>query len=122
MRCIQNVKLTDHISIESLLNSCNMLSINQMMIKVKLLETWKTMNLDEYAIKLKKREISTESVTTRGTSNSFFLNSGCSTIGKNSFINDAAKLWNSVPISIKNCNTIYSAIKAIRTFLEVLPI
>ena len=39
-----------------------------------------------------------------------------------SFIHDAIHIWNKIPDDIKMCNSIYSAKKAIKTFVQTLPL
>ena len=99
-----------------------MLSINQMNAQCKLLDTWKTLNVEGHPYKpsLISREENTS--VTRACANGMLIENARSNISQNTFRNDAIHIWNKVPDSIKGCNSIYSVKKAIKTFVATLPI
>ena len=43
-------------------------------------------------------------------------------MAKATFMNDAARLWNKAPESIRNAKTMLAAKKAIKTFCKTLPV
>ena len=47
---------------------------------------------------------------------------GKSNIQSQTFINDAAKLWNHAPNALKTCKTLGSAKKQIKLFIQSLPL
>ena len=47
---------------------------------------------------------------------------GTSFTQSNTFINDAARVWNNAPQAIKDCKSIDTAKKAIRQYIVTLPI
>ena len=47
---------------------------------------------------------------------------GKTCIQSQTFINDAAKIWNNAPSDIKECKSIYAAKKQIKIYIQSLPI
>ena len=60
--------------------------------------------------------------TTRNVSKGTLANRGSSTINKNSFVEDAIRVWNEAPDSIKTAKSLYSAKIEIKKFCKALPI
>ena len=56
MRYITGKKISDKISIKQLLEDTSSLSINQMNAQIKLAEIWKSLNIQNYPLKVKKRQ------------------------------------------------------------------
>ena len=51
-RFLNSKTLTDKIESKVLLKNINMLSVNQLNAKIKLLEVWKSLNVDNYPLKI----------------------------------------------------------------------
>ena len=43
-------------------------------------------------------------------------------MSQRTFLNDAGHVWNNAPDSLKKCNSLYSVKKAIKLFVETLPL
>ena len=51
VRFLNNAKLKDNVHANYLLNQLNMLSVNQMNAQIKLMEVWKTLNLNHVPLR-----------------------------------------------------------------------
>ena len=99
-----------------------MLSVNQRNAQIKLTETWKAVNDVKSSLNnLKKKKF--EAIrTSRSVTNGDLIEEGSSIIALNTYQNDASRIWNKAPISIKSCLSLYKAKKEIKKFLKTLPI
>ena len=122
LRTLNGTKVKDMISIANLLDKFNMLSVNQLNAQIKLLEIWKSLNVDKYPLMIKQQSTDHDGVQTRADK----LNRPCE-VGKTSLtqktcISDAIRLWNLAPDQIKDCFSVGQAKAAIKTFVRTLPI
>ena len=122
LRSLNSTKLGDKVSTESLLKKFNMLSVNQLNAKAKLLEVWKALNLHNYPLTIKQQSTDHIGVSTRADTKKRPCEIGKASLTKKTCISDAIKIWNLAPEKIKQCNTTYQAKKQIRTFICTLPI
>ena len=100
----------------------NMCSVNQLNAKTKLTEMWKTVNLPNHNMVIKKSELKDGMRSSRSIPGGKLVEEGFSQKSTCTFINDATRAWNKAPISIKNCNSLLSGKKAIKTFVMTLPV
>ena len=112
----------DKISTKSILNNLNMLSVNQMNAQIKLSEAWKVTNVPDYPTKWELKTTADDERLTRATGANHIPETAKSNLTQASFNNDAKRLWNKAPLSIKNSTTIQMAKKNIKTFVKSLPI
>ena len=89
--------------------------------QIKVLETWKSLNIQNYPIKFEK-SLPCGDRATRGNSNGNLKEIGKINLTQNSFHGDASRLWNSIPESIKSCKTVHSVKTAIKKFVTTLPV
>ena len=122
LRSLNGTKISDKVSTASLLEKYNMLSINQLNAKAKLLEIWKALNLTNYPLQIRKQSTAHNGATTRADSQQRPLDVGRSTLTKKTFISDAIKTWNNASEKVKSCLTQYQAKKEIKKFVRLLPI
>ena len=124
LRLMNGTRIKDKISTKSILKKFDLLSVNQMNAQIKLLDMWKATNIAEYPTKVKTMEINNGAsrATTRSITNGKLLEIGISSLAKDTFYNDAVKAWNAAPEVIKNCTTIWTAKKQIKSFVKSLPI
>ena len=115
-------KLSDHRSTKSLLANLDMSSVNQLNAQIKITEIWKTVHKDNYPIEVKKYILEADERILRSKISDKLLVKGHSDLMKSSYKNDAIKLWNNCPDSITKCTSVYSAKKAIKTFVKNFPI
>ena len=59
---------------------------------------------------------------TRAVTRGDLVELGKSELVQSTYLSDASKAWNNCPDSVKLCKTLWSAKKAIRIFVETLPI
>ena len=52
LRTLNGTKISDKISTQSMLNTFQLLSVNQLAAEIKLIETWKSINLEDNPIQL----------------------------------------------------------------------
>ena len=122
LRFLNNTKISDQISTKSILDNLNMLSVNQINAQVKLTEMWKMDNIKDYPMQIKRLETLNGARTTRAVTSGTLVEQGISNLATSTYINDSARIWNKAPLSIKECKTLMSAKKAIKTFVKTLPV
>ena len=105
-----------------MLDKVGWLSINQMSSEVRLIEVWKSLNLNNYSLKNLFEKVNNTHHNTRA-SIKIRLKSGLkSRLRENSFHYPSVKLWNLAPSTICNAQTESQARKAIREFVKSLPV
>ena len=52
LRCINKSKISDKISIRTMLEKFDLVSVNQLAIQIKLIEVWKSINVPDHPLKL----------------------------------------------------------------------
>ena len=57
LRTLQNVRIKDKVSIASMLERQQMLSVNQLQAQIKLTEMWKASNVNKYPLNIEKRTL-----------------------------------------------------------------
>ena len=105
----------------------NVLSINQYVIKLRIIEAWKAIKIEKHPLKSVfedklSSKISTTHITTRGiTKNNMRPIFGNKQYNE-SFLPQAIKLWNQAPISLKESKTIQTAKKESHKYASTFPI
>ena len=122
VRLLTNTRLAEGINTKAMLDKCGLLSVNQTHAQIKLLEIWKSLNVKDYPIQVSQPTRSLETATTRSVGSSILQEFGKTNITQKTCINDATKIWNQAPQTIKQCVSLYSARKAIKTYVKMLPI
>ena len=125
VRFLNNAKLKDNVHANYLLNQLNMLSVNQMNAQIKLMEVWKTLNLNQSPLNFRTPMFNPEVRSSRSvSSNKLPETSGSSKKQKtkSSLMSDGKKLWNSAPSPIPLYTSTYSAKKEINKFVKTLPV
>ena len=99
LRALNNSKIRDRVSVNSMLNKFNLLSVNQLAAQIKLTEVWKSVNIKDYAITLdpyNKAQNPTE-MDLRPKPTRTFDDTARLANSKYSFNVDSARLWNLAP-------------------------
>ena len=118
LRTLENVKVKDKVSIQSMLVKNKMLSVNQTMAQIKLTEMWKSKHVLSYPLHPPiVQPIVNGAMTRSAYSEKFKLNST-----PNTFIGDATRLWNQAPKTITEATSIKSAKTNVKVFCISLPI
>ena len=121
-RFLNGNQIKDKISTKTNLSKLNMLSVNQMNAQIKLTQAWKITQLPEYPIKWEMKKTKDDERLTRATLANMVPETARSILSQATFNNDAKKIWNMAPSSIKECTSLYSAKNAIKNFVATLPI
>ena len=122
VRILNGKRLLDKITTKTLLENVNMLSVNQMNDQIKITEVWKACQEQNHPLKIVKVKQGEASCLTRSVANGDLKEFGKTDIVQSTYLSDACKVWNNCPKSIKECVSIWSAKKAIKTFVSTLPI
>ena len=123
VRMMGKVSLKDHIRSKDLLKKFGLLSINQLAAQIKLVEAWKTINVENYPIKLENNQLqrSTNGREVRVSTVKLWKDDTRVASAKESFIRDAAKLWNNAPPNVKNAKSLRVAKRESLSFCKTLP-
>ena len=106
---------------QEMLDQVGWLSINQMSCEIRLVEVWKSLNLENYCLKELFEKI-TSSQTTRS-ENKIRLKANFKTrLRESSFHYPSVQVWNSAPSSVTKATSESQARKAIRDYVKTLPI
>ena len=124
LRAINGSKIKDKISIASMLNKFNLLSVNQLAANIKLIEVWKSLNVPGYPLVLDpySQTTSSPSLDLRPRPTRIFNSSARLQISKYSFNVDSARLWNLAPPEVTTRVTLSTAKAAILTYVKSLPV
>ena len=123
MRVICGVKLRDQVPIRELLQRTGLLSFNQMAAQAALLLVWKIKNGHCESLAHLVDVVSSNSARiSRAQAGGDLVVPIRSTLTKDSFRYQGAKLWNSAPMAVKGSKSKDAAKKTIREFVNNLPI
>ena len=107
-----------------MLEKFGLLSVNQLAAKIKLVEVWKAVNIDNYPIKLepygnpnKEKTHALRPQTNRVVNDTCKLKKS-----EQSFNVDAARIWNLAPREITDARTLNGAKKLIDAYCKTLPV
>ena len=101
-----------------MLETNEMLSVNQTHAQIKLVEMWKSRNIENYPIKPSITTPTESGISTRGaTSEQFRLNDTPQT-----FIGDATRLWNQSSMELKQAKTLSAAKMIAKKIAKDFPI
>ena len=115
-------KIKDMVPITSLLEKFNMLSVNQLNAKVRLVEIWKALNVEDYPLKVELQSCNNIKVNTRADARQRPIEIGKSLLAQKSCVSDAIHLWNQAPDAVTSSLSLYQAKKEIKKFVVTLPI
>ena len=99
-----------------------MLSVNQLNAKVKLVEIWKAINVDDYPLSVERQSSNSSQVCTRADTKQKPIEIGKSSLTQKTCVSDAIHLWNMAPETIANCTSLSQAKTEIKKFVSQLPI
>ena len=124
LRAINNSKIRDQVSVTSLLQKFNLLSVNQLAAQIKLTEVWKSVNIEGYPVLMDpyNRTQNSTTIDLRLQPTRTFDDTARLATSKYSFNVDAARLWNLAPPDITSAQTLAVAKKAILAHAKSLPV
>ena len=121
-RLLCNSRRDKHTSIEHMLKQLGWLSLNQMSCETRLLEVWKSLNIENYCLKDIFERADSAQVNVRNTSKNRLKSHFKSRLRENSFHYPSVRLWNNAPTEVTNATTESAARTAIRKHVLTLPI
>ena len=106
-----------------MLEKLDWLSLNQLSAEARLIQAWKTANVEDYCLKDTLTARRKGAYQTRGNKLALFEPGEENRItSAGSFVNQTARLWNQAPTSVKSANTLTQAKTQIRSYVKTLPI
>ena len=123
IRMVENVSLKEHIPSRNMLEKNGLLSVNQLAAQIKLTEVWKSINTNDYPIELENNQVKRQT-NDRSVRESTIIHWKEDTKAKSaeeSFLRDAAKLWNRAPSYIKEAKSLGIAKSQIKIYCKQLP-
>ena len=121
-RFVHGSTLMDRISTNIIFNETKLLSVNQINAQIKLLEVWKSQNINSYPIQWTRRKDELNRDGLKSSNKPDLVIKGRTVTQSNTFINDAASIWNVAPSVLKECKTIRAAKTQIKLYVHSLPI
>ena len=122
LRALNNSRVADKISTQTMLDEFQLLSVNQLSAEIKLLEVWKSVNVKGSPIDLEPYNLNPIVYQLRPQPDRVFDDSSRLALSKSSFNVDAARVWNHAPSTVKNAVTLPEAKRKIKQFCKSLPI
>ena len=124
LRLLLDIPSNDRTSTSELLAKTGLLSVNQLAVSIKMLEAWKSENLNNYPVQLEPNSTG-QSVSDRAVRPSTSRKWNQDTkffAAKECFSRNTAKIWNSAPSNIRTSKNINSAKNEIKKYCKTLPI
>ena len=122
LRLLNNTRVKDKVSVNKMLEKFQITSVNQLAAEIKLTEVWKSINVDNCPTRLDPyNQHANTSQLLRPKSNRVFNDSSKLRVSKSSFSIDAARVWNTAPIQIRNAPTLAEAKRLIKQYAKSLP-
>ena len=124
LRLLNQTKVADKVSTKSMLEKFQLLSVNQLAAEIKLLEVWKSVNIEGCAIKMEpyNQTQMRDDINLRPRLNRIFNDSAKRRVAQSSFHIDAARIWNGAPMEIRDSITLSEAKKQIKKYCKSLPV
>ena len=122
MRALTGKKVSDRIKTAELLESLQMLSVNQISAQIKLTEMWKALNDSQYPLRVQQKSETEDVIGTRSMTRGDLIETGSTTNSKKSFLGSSTRLWNIAPETIKKVLKFTQAKKLIKAYCKTLPI
>ena len=97
-------------------------AVYQLNAKIKLLDVWKALNVENYPLKITKQVIKLDKTNIRANTQGRLIEIGKKTLTTKTCVSDAIRLWNSAPNELKQCETIYKFKKANQAYVKTLPL
>ena len=123
IRMVENVSLKDHIKSADMLTKNGLLSVNQLAAQIKITEAWKSLNIENYSVKMENNQLNrqTNDRSVRPNTVKLWKEDTRVKSAESSFIRDAARLWNQIPSQISDAKTLGMAKTQILKYCKSLP-
>ena len=123
LRLLNKTRVSDRVSVGSMLEKFQLLSVNQLAAEIKIIEVWKSIHVKGCPISMEPYNpniCSTQNL--REKPNRIFYDTSRLMVSRNSFNIDAARLWNLTPTEIRQAETLTEAKKLIKKFVKTFPV
>ena len=122
-RFLNGTTLLDKVCNKEIYKNNNIISVNQLNCQIKLKEVWKSINDVNYPIQWKLKSPPAEDARiTRSENVNNLVESRLLKFEESTFMNDAARIWNLAPQTLKDCKNIYSVKREIKNYIVTLPL
>ena len=123
IRFLNNKRISDKISTETLMLNVKMLSVNRMNAQIKLTEVWKALNLMDTPLNIKLPTLDPNNRGSRSSTNGRLqVCNGKTVLSQATFLNDSKRIWNAAPQTTRDCVSLYTAKKEIKKYVTTLPL
>ena len=122
LRLLDGSRIKDKKSIQSLLQKFKVPSVNQLACEIRLMEAWKSRNIQSYPVSIQTESKPDSNRELRQSSVRQYDETSRTRIGANSFHTSTAKLWNHSSDAVKNAKSKHMAKKTIKAYCSDLPI
>ena len=99
-RFLNSKTLRDKIPTKELLEQVNLLSVNQLNAKIKIMEIWKAKNIQGYPLKIQNQTANKETINTRAMTSNRPIEISSSILLEKTCVSDAIRLWNLAPLNL----------------------
>ena len=89
LRALNGTKTKDKVSIKSMLEKFNLMSVNQINAQIKLLEIWKSQKLKDYPLEVRQQTPKIDETSTRACTKGRLCELGKTSVVQNTCISDA---------------------------------
>ena len=123
LRCLNRSRISDKISVTSMLEKFGLLSVNQLAVQIKLIEVWKSVNMPGHPLRLEAYNAHNSDLkqALRARPNRVYNDSAKYCISKSSFHIDAARIWNQAPASVTTAKSIVELKRKSSLYVRSLP-
>ena len=122
LRLLCNSRRDKHTSIQSMLNQLGWLSLNQMSCETRLIEVWKSLNIENYCLKDLFERAESGQINVRNSDKNRLKSNFKSRLRENSFHYPSVRLWNNAPPEVTKAMTESAARAEIRKHVLTLPV
>ena len=124
LRSLNGSMVKDKISVKSMLEKFELLSVNQLSAEIKLVEGWKIVNIEGHPLTLDpyNHQAQTSHMELRLQPTRVFNDTYKLQRSSHSFNIEASRLWNLAPAEIRSAPTLAAAKTAIRKYAKSLPV
>ena len=107
-----------------MLTKFNLLSVNQLAAQIKLVETWKTINVQGHPLSLDPYSSHDQKcgMSLRPQHSRVFNDTSKLKLSSHSFNTDAARVWNLAPDEIRTATTLAAVKSKIKKYVTSLPV
>ena len=96
---MERKRISNKIPVNTMLENQGMLSVNQTVPQIKLVEMWKAKNDEKYLVRIEFKTADENKVGPRGATSGRVVKTGRTSKAKTTFMGEGTRLWNRAPTS-----------------------